>query len=128
MNELGLLQTFRILGRRKTTVYVGLADDEPLLQDERLGLASDLMDSWTLEQGDNFMMDWQDDEPLLQVGRGQKRSMDIVNDGAGTSEQVSDNFFTLANVRQVKVKKFSTTGMDYTVQFMDTFAQLELSQ
>jgi hypothetical protein len=55
-------------------------------------------DSWTLEQGENFMINWQDDEPLLQVGRGQKRSMDEVNDGAGTSEQVSDNFFTLANV------------------------------
>jgi hypothetical protein len=153
---------------------VGLADNEPLLQDERLGLASDLKPvfhfnrivtyrsiffcvevisstlvvrkqrntprfatievenrlygSWTLEQGENFMINWQDDEPLLQVGRGQKRSMDEVNDGAGTSEQVSDNFFTLANVKQVKVKKFSTTGMDYTVQFMDTFAQLELSQ
>jgi hypothetical protein len=32
------------------------------------------------------MTDWQDDEPLLQVGRGQKRSFDEVNDGAGTSE------------------------------------------
>ena len=103
-------------------------DDEPLLQNERLGLASDLMDSWTLEQRENFMTDWLDDEPLLQVGRGQKRSIDEVNDGAGTSEQVSDNFFTVSNVKQVKVKKFSTTGMDYTVQFMDTFAHLELSQ
>ena len=103
-------------------------DDEPLLQNERLGLASDFMDSWTREQRENFMTDWQDDEPLLQVGRGQKRSFDEVNDGAGTSEQVSDNFFTVSNVKQVKVKKFNATGMDYTVQFMDTFAHLELSQ
>jgi hypothetical protein len=86
------------------------------------------MDSWTLEQRENFMTDWLDDEPLLQVGRGQKRSIDEVNDGAGTSEQVSDNFFTVSNVKQVKVKKFNATGMDYTVQFMDTFAHLELSQ
>ena len=103
-------------------------DDEPLLQNERLGLASDLMDSWKLEQRENFMTDWPDDEPLLQVCRGQKRSIDEVNDCAGTSEQVSDNFFTVSNVNQVKEKKFSTTGMDYTVQFMDTFAHLELSQ
>ena len=103
-------------------------DDEPLLQNERLGLASDLMDSWTLEQRENFMTDWLDDEPLLQVGRGQKKSIDEVNDGAGTSEQVSDNFFTVSNVKQVKVKKFNATGMDYTVQLMDTFAHLELSQ
>jgi hypothetical protein len=103
-------------------------DDEPLLQNERLGLASDFMNSWTREQRENFMTDLQDDESLLQVGRGQKRSFDEVNDGAGTSEQVSDNFFTVSNVKQVKVKKFSTTGTDYTVQFMDTFAHLELSQ
>ena len=32
------------------------------------------------------------------------------------------------NVKQVKVKKFNATGMDYTVQFLDTFAHLELSQ
>ena len=62
------------------------------------------------------------------MGRGQKRSIDEVNDGAGTSEQVSDNFFTVSNVKQVKVKKFNATRMDYTVQFMDTFAHLELSQ
>jgi hypothetical protein len=78
-------------------------DDEPLLmQNERLGLASDFMDSWTLEQRENFMMDWQDDEPLLQVGRAQKRSIDEVNDGAGTSEQVSDNFFTVSNVKGIQ--------------------------
>ena len=29
------------------------------------------------------------DEPFLQVGRGQKRSIDEVNDGAGTSDEVS---------------------------------------
>ena len=33
------------------------------------------------------------DEPLLQVGRGQKRSINEANDGAGTSNEVSGNFF-----------------------------------
>jgi hypothetical protein len=49
-----------------------------------------------------------------------------VNDGA--TDEVSDNFFTVTNIKQVKVKKFSTTGVDYTVQFTDTFAHLEFSQ
>ena len=68
-------------------------------------------------------------EPLLQVGRGQKRSIDEVNDGAETSDEVSgNNFFTMTDVKQVKVKKFNTTGVDYTVQFTDTFAHLEVSE
>jgi hypothetical protein len=60
------------------------------------------------------------------MGRGEKRSIDEVNDSA--TDEVSDNFFTVTNVKQVKVKKFGTTGVDYTVQFTDTFAHLELSQ
>jgi hypothetical protein len=72
------------------------------------------------------MREWQNDDPLLQMGCGEKRSIDEVNDGA--TDEVSDNFFTVTNMKQVKVKKFSTTGVDYTVQFTDTFAHLELSQ
>jgi hypothetical protein len=34
----------------------------------------------------------------------------------------------VTNVKQVKVKQFRTTGVDYTVQFTDTFAHLELSE
>ena len=70
-----------------------------------------------------------ENEPPLQAGRGQKRSIDEVNDGARTFDEVSNNnFFTMTDVKQVKVKKFNTTGMDYTVQFTDTFAHLELSE
>ena len=68
-------------------------------------------------------------EPLLQVGRGQKRSVDEVNDGAGTSDEVSgNNVFTMTHAKQVTVKNFSTACMDYTAQFTDTFAHLELSE
>ena len=68
-------------------------------------------------------------EPLLQVGRGQKRSVNEVNEGAGTTDEVSgNNVFTMTDVKQVNVKNFSTTCMDYTVQFTDTFAHLELSE
>jgi hypothetical protein len=60
------------------------------------------------------------------MGRGEKRSIDEVNGSA--TDEVSDNVFTVTNIKQVKVKKFSTTGVDYTVQFTDTFAHLKLSQ
>ena len=66
------------------------------------------------------------DESLLQYGRGQKRSHDEMNDGA--SDEVSDNFFTVSDEKQVNVRKFKTKGMSYTIDFMDTFAHLELSQ
>ena len=109
-------------------------------------LAANLSDSWTPEQRRNFLVEWNDDEPfqmilneealqhssdgpLVQSGRGEKRSIDEVNEGASTSEQVSENnYFTVTNVRQVQVKKFRTTGTDYTVRFTNTFANMELSQ
>ena len=60
----------------------------------------------------------------MQSGRGEKRSIDEVNEEC-TSEQVSENnYFTVTNVRQVQMKK----GTDYTVRFTDTFANMELSQ
>ena len=113
-------------------------------ENEQLGLVANLSDTWTPEQRERFLLDWQNDvplfqidqgsyeemndEPLLQTGRGRKRSIDEVNDGAGTSDEVSNNFFTMTDVKQVRVKKFNATGMDYTVQFTDMFAQLELSE
>jgi hypothetical protein len=96
------------------------------VENEQLGLTADFTDTWTPEQRERFMREWQNDDPLLQMGRGEKRSIDEVNDGA--NDEVSDNFFTVTNMKQVKVKKFSTTGVDYTVQFTDTFVHLELSQ
>ena len=70
-------------------------NDEPLLQSERVGLAANFTDSRTPEQRETFVRDWQNDEPLRQTmseaatqsGRGQKRSIDDVNDGANTSEE-----------------------------------------
>ena len=118
------------------------------LENEQQGLAANLSDLWTPEQRRNFLAEWNDDEPLrlvlneetvqhldstndneplMQSGRGEKRSIDEVNEG--TSEQVSENnYFTVTGVKQVQVKKFKTTGMDYTVQFTHTFANMELSQ
>ena len=94
------------------------------MENEQVGLVANLSDSWTPEQRERFLLDWQNDEPLpetdrgqkksyeemndvgdeplLQTGRGQKRSIDEVNDGAGTSDEVSNNnFFTMTDVKQV---------------------------
>ncbi len=108
------------------------------IENERMGLPADITDNWTHEQRERFICDWENDEPfqqmmldddLMQFGRGQKRLVNEVNDGASTSNEVSDSdFFTLTNYKQVNVRKFSTTGLDYTVQFTNTFANLELSQ
>jgi hypothetical protein len=111
-------------------------------ENEQQGLVANLSDSWTPEQRRNFLAEWDDDEPFqmmlneetlqrstdeLQSGRGEKRSIDEVNEG--TSEQVSEsNYFTVMKAKQVRVKKFRTTGTDYTVRFTNTFANMELSQ
>jgi hypothetical protein len=65
------------------------------------------------EQRERFLYDWQNDELVLQVGCGQKSSYDEMNDGA--TDEVSDNYFTVTNVKQVKVKKFRINGLDYTI-------------
>jgi hypothetical protein len=75
------------------------------------------------------------DEP--QVGRGQKRSFEetsnVDNDHEPGQEgsyenEVSDNVFTVQSVKQVNVKKFKTTGMDYHIQFTNAFANVKLSE
>ena len=93
------------------------------MENEQQGLAANLSDSWTLKQRRSFLMEWNDDEPfravmdsepVVQSGRGEKRAADET--GEGTSEQVSEsNYFTVTNVKQVKVKMFRTTGTDYTI-------------
>ena len=61
------------------------------------------------------------------MGRGERRAHEEVNDDAGPSDEVRDsNFFTVTNFKQMKVKKFNTIGSDHTVQFANTFANLEL--
>jgi hypothetical protein len=105
-------------------------DDEPL-RSITFGsgtVLENMMTAWTDEQRARFEHDWDDDTGLFQMGRGEKRAHDEVNDDAGPSDEVRDNFFTVTNLKQVKVKKFNTVGSDYTVQFANTFADLELSE
>jgi hypothetical protein len=44
------------------------------LENERLGLVSDLTDTWTPEQRESFLRNWQDEELPMQINRGEKRS------------------------------------------------------
>ena len=140
------------------------------LENARLGLVPNLTDTWTPEQRERFLRDWQDeelpmqinrgekrpfcamssddDEPQVgrgqkkscegtssdepQVGRGQKRSFEetsnVDNEPGQEGNEVSDNIFTVQSVKQVNVKKFKTTGMDYRIQFTNAFANVELSE
>ena len=50
------------------------------IENEQLGLAPDLTDTWTPEQRERFLRDWQDDEVLTQVNRGEKRTYDEMMD------------------------------------------------
>jgi hypothetical protein len=155
----------RLVFERKLEIFLRIK--EWRLENERLGIVPDLTDTWTPEQRERFLRDWQDeeipihgqkrsyeemnsdDEPQFgggeersyeevnggdesQVGRGEKRSHEEMtdsnkeqdeDDGAGTS-----NAFTVQSVKQVNVKKFKTTGMNYHVQFTNAFANVELSE
>ena len=81
-------------------------DDEPL-QSITIGSCTELenmMTTWTDEQKARFQHDWDDATGLFQMGRGEKRDHEEVNDGAGPSDEVRDNnFFTVSNLKQVKV-------------------------
>ena len=50
------------------------------IENVQLGLAPDLTDTWTPEQRKRFLRDWQDDEVLTQVNRGEKRTYDEMMD------------------------------------------------
>ena len=85
----------RLVFEKKMEIFQRLR--EWRIENERLGPVADLSDTWTPEQLERLLYDWQNDEPLLQVGCGQKRSYDEMNDGA--IDEVSDNYFTVTNVK-----------------------------
>jgi hypothetical protein len=114
------------------------------VENEQLGLIPDFTDTWTPEQREAFMHNWQNDEPFIQVNEGDERFYEKINDesliqqvGCGqkrSSEEMSeddefrDNFFAASGIKQVNVKKFKTTGTNYTIQCTNMFAPLELSE
>lgn len=109
----------------------------------RQELSTDLFSTSTPEQVQEFLGDWNNDnpfqqlvlsvatehKPMLQHGRGEKRIIDDVYDGARTSDQVNENqYFTMTKERQIQVKKFNPTGSDYTVELRDAFSDLDIVQ
>ena len=110
------------------------------LEIERHGVFPELLKSWTEQQREWFINDWHDDsfltgmedptmevfEPLdelleetaIQTGEGsRKRPFEASASQSKKSKTVP--LFTIKSVKQVKVKKFKTTGLDYRVQFND---------
>ena len=99
------------------------------VENEAMGLVGSISDSWTPEQRQQFIEDWMDDEPLIQEGFGKKRSYDEMrDDDSGISTEVRDDktYFVVTDLKQVRVRRFATTGLDYTIKFTDTLANLEL--
>ena len=97
----------------------------------------DLMTNWTDEERRQFNIDWANDEFLVpyeevpsdqpdspsskpmenQVGKGSKWKSG--NDIASSPKRMKpEDYFTIKSAKQVNVRKFKTTGTDYTVQFM----------
>ena len=106
-------------------------------ENERLGLAPDLTDTWTPEQRERFLCDWQDDEVPNPVNHGEKRTHDEMMDeepstlhqGALQTARSDDHErpFYVESVRQVYTKKFSTNATSYRVRFTNVFPNLEIT-
>ena len=122
-------------------------------ENEQMGLAMDISDSWTPEQREAFLREWFDDQVILQTNHGKKRSHEEINEGASTSQtgrgqkrsydemldgdddepvqigrsQGDERLFNIESVTQVNIKKFRTTGMNYRVRSTNTLADAELT-
>ena len=55
-------------------------------ENEQMGLAMDISDSWTPVQREAFLREWFDDQVILQTNQGVKRSHEEINEGASTSQ------------------------------------------
>jgi hypothetical protein len=117
---------------QRLKIFVRLLDWS--IENESLGLEPGISDSWTPTQREKFIEDWLNDDPIIQtiqMGYGEKRRFEEMNDdGAGTSDEVRDDnrYFTVKHLRQVRIQKFATTGLDYAIQFTNTLSNLELSE
>ena len=60
----------RVLFERRMQIF--LRSHQWREENKQLGLAPDLTDTWTAEQRERFLRDWQDDEVLNQANHGEK--------------------------------------------------------
>ena len=155
--ELNALESMYILNNVESELLYGRRVElitclcEWRYENEQMGLAMDISDSWTPEQREAFLREWFDDQVILQANQGEKRSHEEINEGASTSQtchgqkrsydemldgdepvqigrgQDDERPFNIESVTQVNIKKFRTTGMNYRVRFTNAFADLEIS-
>ena len=93
------------------------------LEEERLSFENDWNNDWN---DDSFLIGLEEPatpdvlSDTIHIGEGSsKRPADLV-DGTTTSKiPKTVPLFTIKSVKQVKVKKFKTTGLDYKIQFND---------
>ena len=76
------------------------------------------------EQRPRFLDEWNDDQSMLQLGGGQKRSRDEIHDEPA---QDDERPFYIESVTQVNTKKFRTNAMNYRVQFTNALADDEIT-
>ena len=126
----------RVLFERRMQIFLRIHQRRE--ENERLGLAPDLTDTWAPEQRERFLRDWQDDEVLNQVNHGEKRTHDEMMDeeepftshqGALQTGRGDDHErpFYVESVRQVYTKKFRTNATSYRVRFSNVFADVEIT-
>ena len=102
------------------------------LENEHLGLAPDLTDTWTPEQREAFLHQWNDNEVILQTSRGEKRYDEMLDGDDDEPVQIGrgqcdERPFNIESVTQVNIEKFKTIGMNYRVRFTNTLASAELT-
>ena len=125
----------RVLFERRMQIFLRIQQWRE--ENERLGLAPDLIDTWTPEQREWFLRDWQDDEVLNQVNHGEKRTHDEMMDeepstshqGASQTGRGDDHErpFYVESLRQVYTKKFRTNATSYRVRFTNVFADVKIT-
>ena len=84
----------------------------------------DLMANWTETQRCRFIADRDNDEGLLNIdsqpqeGQGTKRSHENEPE-TSTKRRKYDDYFTTKSAKQVKVRKFNTTGTNLYVSILE---------
>ena len=114
-------------------------------ENKKLGLEPTISDACTPQQRESFLRDWLDDESAImeascsdetinpseqvnegpstsQVGRGEKRTHDEVNDD---KDENDERPYVIENVKEVNIDKFKTKGTNYTLRFNNIMADVE---
>ena len=152
VEELCVLESLYVLNTLEQSL-INERKIEIIMGEQRHELSTELFSTWTPEQVQEFIDEWNDDQPLQQLildeaptrqyGRGEKRTIDEldennnndnnedVNDGASTSKQGDDDeryFSVIDKISEVRIKKFKTTALKYVVKLTNTLASVGIPQ